>query len=46
MPPTPTSASDVQAVRELAAAYERLSEQIGKVIIGQKPVVEQLRQTV
>jgi len=42
MPPTPASASDVQAVRELAAAYERLSEQIGKVIIGQKPVVEQL----
>jgi MoxR-like ATPase len=42
MPPTPAPASDVQAVRELAAAYERLSEQIGKVIIGQKPVVEQL----
>jgi MoxR-like ATPase len=42
MPPTPVPASDVQAVRELAAAYERLAEQIGKVIIGQKSVVEQL----
>jgi MoxR-like ATPase len=41
MPP-PAVASDAQAVRELAAAYERLSEQIGKVIIGQKAVVEQL----
>ncbi len=42
MPPSPAAASDTQAVRELAAAYERLTEQIGKVIIGQKPVVEQL----
>src|SRR5581483_3558836 len=41
MPP-PAVGSDAQAVRELAAAYERLSEQIGKVIIGQKAVVEQL----
>jgi MoxR-like ATPase len=42
MPPSPAAASDTQAVRELAAANERLTEQIGKVIIGQKPVVEQL----
>jgi MoxR-like ATPase len=41
MPPSATP-SDAQAVRELAAAYERLSEQISKVIIGQKSVVEQL----
>jgi len=29
-------------IRELAATYERMSDQIGKVIIGQKTVVEQL----
>src|SRR5437762_860991 len=34
--------AEAQAVRELAAAYERMAEQIGKVIIGQKTVVEQL----
>jgi len=39
---TSTAATDAQAVRELAGAYERLSDQISKVIIGQKPVVEQL----
>ena len=33
---------EVQAVKELAAAYERMTEQIGKVIIGQKTVVDQL----
>jgi MoxR-like ATPase len=31
-----------QAVRDLAAAYEQMTEQIGKVIVGQKDVVEQL----
>lgn len=33
---------EAQAVRELASAYERMTEQIGKVIVGQKQVVEQL----
>src|SRR3954469_20166933 len=31
-----------QAVRDLAAAYQQMTEQIGKVIVGQKQVVEQL----
>src|SRR5438128_866674 len=34
--------AEAQAVRELAAAYQTLTQQIGKVIIGQKQVVEQL----
>src|SRR5213078_4426676 len=33
---------EAQAVRELAAAYEKMTEQIGKVIVGQKRVVEEL----
>ncbi len=33
---------EAQAVRELAVAYEKLTEQISKVIVGQKQVVEQL----
>jgi MoxR-like ATPase len=33
---------EAQAIKDLAAAYERMTEQIGKVIIGQKTVVEQL----
>ena len=43
MPPSssPTHA-DAQAVRDLAAAHERLTEQIGKAVIGQKAVIEQL----
>src|SRR3989440_3517593 len=35
-------APEVQAVKEIAAAYERMADQIGKVIIGQHEVVEQL----
>ncbi|MGL4421596.1 MAG: AAA family ATPase [Gemmataceae bacterium] len=46
MPPSssasPVLSNEAQAVKDLAAAYERMSDQIGKVIIGQKPVVEQL----
>ena len=45
MPPSGSSSpttNDAQAVKDLAAAYERMAEQIGKVIVGQKPVVEQL----
>src|SRR5213595_28408 len=33
---------EAQAVRELATAYERMREQIGKVIVGQNEVIEQL----
>jgi MoxR-like ATPase len=39
---TPASSSEVQAVRDLAAAHERLTQQIGKVIVGQHQVIEQL----
>jgi MoxR-like ATPase len=35
-------AQEAQAVRHLAATYERMTEQIGKVIVGQAEVVEQL----
>lgn len=34
--------SDLQAVKDIAAAYERMMEQIGKVIIGQRAVIEQM----
>src|SRR5438477_3552835 len=37
-----TPPAEAQAVRDLAAAYEQMTEQIGKVIVGQKDVVEQL----
>ena len=33
---------EVLAVKEIAAAYERMTDQIGKVIVGQQQVVEQL----
>jgi MoxR-like ATPase len=36
------SAAEAHAVRELAAAYQQMTEQIGRVIVGQKEVVEQL----
>lgn len=42
MPAPPANAPEIMAVKELAAAYERMTEQIGKVIIGQKAVVEQM----
>jgi MoxR-like ATPase len=38
---TPAPA-EVKAVRELAGAYAQMTEQIAKVIVGQKEVVEQL----
>jgi MoxR-like ATPase len=38
----PLTPVEAQAVRDLAAAYEHMTEQIGKVIVGQKKVVEQL----
>jgi MoxR-like ATPase len=34
--------AEAQAVHDLAAAYEKMTEQIGKVIVGQTDVVEQL----
>src|SRR5205809_2690425 len=42
MPTSPATPAEVQAVRNLAAAYQQMTEQIGKVIVGQKDVVEQL----
>jgi MoxR-like ATPase len=41
-PPVATPVTDASTVREIAATYERLTDQIGKVIVGQKGVVEQL----
>jgi len=38
----PAAEADVQAVRDLAAAYQRLTAEIGKVIVGQSKVIEQL----
>jgi MoxR-like ATPase len=38
----PTPGGEAQAVRDLAAAYDKMTDQIGKVIVGQKPVIEQL----
>ena len=35
-------ASEAEVVRDLAANYRRMTEQIGKVIVGQNEVVEQL----
>jgi MoxR-like ATPase len=42
MPPTATPVVDANTIRDIAATYERLTEQIGRVIVGQKLVVEQL----
>ncbi|CAN5236910.1 MoxR family ATPase [soil metagenome] len=44
MPPSSPSNTPVEAqlIHDLAATYERMSDQIGKVIVGQKEVVEQL----
>ncbi len=40
--PQDLSPAEAQAVKDLAAAYKTMTEQIGKVIVGQKQVVEQL----
>jgi MoxR-like ATPase len=43
MPPSSSPAhADAQAVRDLAAAYDRLTDQIGKAVIGHKAAIEQL----
>jgi MoxR-like ATPase len=36
------SPAEAQAVKDLAAAYQTMTDQIGKVIVGQRQVVEQL----
>src|SRR5207237_1648950 len=41
-PPTPDAPAEAQAVHDLAAAYAQMTEQIGKVIVGQRQVIEQL----
>src|SRR5947209_2049470 len=38
----PSIPTEAQAVRDLAAAYEKLTNEIGKVIVGQQQVVEQV----
>src|SRR3954452_19141572 len=42
MTPIQPVPDDAQAVRDLAAAYEKLTSEIGKVIVGQQEVVEQV----
>src|SRR5213080_4906247 len=37
-----TTSTEAAMVRDLASAYEQMTEQIGKVIVGQNEVVEQL----
>src|SRR3954467_15346033 len=39
---TDVAPAEAQAVRDLAAAYQQMTDQIGKVIVGQREVVEQL----
>jgi MoxR-like ATPase len=41
-PPSAATPAEAQSVRDLAAAYEQMTDQIGKVIVGQKEVIEQL----
>jgi MoxR-like ATPase len=40
--PSAVLPAEAQAVRDLAAAYEQMTEQISHVIVGQKDVIEQL----
>src|SRR5438552_3819046 len=42
MSPLSAAPNEAQAVRDLAAAYASLTQQIGKVIVGQQEVIEQL----
>ncbi|MFM8221432.1 MAG: AAA family ATPase, partial [Planctomycetaceae bacterium] len=42
-PATPTeSEADLEAVARLGAAYRRISDEVGRVIVGQRHVVEEL----
>ena len=36
------SADDIEAVKALSAAYEKMSDQLSRVIVGQKEVIEQV----
>lgn len=40
--PTVLPDDDVQAVRKLNEAYRLITEQLGRVIVGQRPVIEEL----
>jgi MoxR-like ATPase len=40
--PTDLAPAEAQVVRDLATAYQDMTSQIGKVIVGQQKVVEQL----
>ena len=40
--PDAPSAADVQAVEQLRAAHQKLRREIGKVIVGQEQVLDQL----
>jgi MoxR-like ATPase len=40
--PHPAATPEAQAVRQLADTYRQMTEQIGRVIVGQQEVVEQL----
>lgn len=40
MPTSPTETQDPQTLDELSAGYERLREEIGKVIVGQEDIIE------
>jgi MoxR-like ATPase len=42
MSPHHAAPAEAQAVRDLAAAYQQMTEQIGQIIVGQKDVIEQL----
>src|SRR5437870_3210917 len=42
MSPLSPAPNEAQAVRDLAAAYQQMTAQIAKVIVGQQEVVEQL----
>jgi MoxR-like ATPase len=42
MSSTPATPAEAEVVRHLAAAYRQMTEQIGKVIVGQTEVIEQL----
>ena len=40
--PSPLPKDDVDAIDELRAVYARLTAELGKIIVGQQPVIEQL----
>jgi MoxR-like ATPase len=42
IPPTAAGAGDLQAVEQLSRAYKAMTEQLGKVIVGQQEVIEQV----